>query len=290
MTLERSSFTFALLGHLSLLGLMFVQIRLPEKSIPAPPIIFELDNLEINEPQKTEEMPIPIPPKPPEAIKKTVAAMPDTAPEPEPEEAKPIEETPQQDAVAIEKEVQKNTEKKEEIPFPEIKPKTKPKLPILKEASPKPKAKENSLKTLLASVEKISERIEKQDKGTAQETSSAGSEKGTVQAPVITASELDFIATTIRKHWNLDAGVSGVDKMLIEVKVFLDMSGNVYNVEFLDLARYGKDTAYTSVADSAQRAIYICDKLGDESPFKKLAKKHNGAYSEWKELTLRFTP
>ena len=109
MTLEQSSFTFALLGHLSLFGLMFIQIRLPEKNIPAPPIIFELENLQVEESQKTEEMPIPIPPKPPEAIKKTVAAMPDTAPEPEPEEAKPIEETPQQDAVAVEKEVQKRT-------------------------------------------------------------------------------------------------------------------------------------------------------------------------------------
>ena len=276
MTLEQSSFTFALLGHLSLFGLMFIQIRLPEKNIPAPPIIFELENLQVEESQKTEEMPIPIPPKPPEAIKKTVAAMPDTTPAPAPEEeVKPVETSIVQDAVSME---EKDEKKQEEIPFPEIKPKRKPEV------------KENSLKTLLASVEKISERIEKQDKGTAQETSSAGSEKGTVQAPVITASELDFIATTIRKHWNLDAGVSGVDKMLIEVKVFLDMSGNVYNVEFLDTTLYGKDTAYTSVADSAQRAIYICDKLGDESPFKKLAKKHNGAYSEWKELTLRFTP
>jgi len=292
MTLEQSSFTFALLGHLSLFGLMFIQIRLPEKNIPAPPIIFELENLQVEESQKTEEMPIPIPPKPPEAIKKTVAAMPDTAPAPAPEEeVKPVETSIVQDAGSME---EKDEKKQEEIPFPEIKPKrkpeVKPKAPVLKESAPKPEAKENSLKTLLASVEKISERIEKQGKGTAQENATVGSEKGTVQAPVITASELDFIATTIRKHWNLDAGVSGVDKMLIEVKVFLDMSGNVYNVEFLDLARYGKDTAYTSVADSAQRAIYICDKLGDESPFKKLAKKHNGAYSEWKELTLRFTP
>lgn len=290
MTLEQSSFWIALLGHFSLLGLMFVQIRLPEKTLPAPPIIFDLENLQVQETSQTQEEQIPIPKKSPEAIKKTVAAMPDVAPVPEPDEdIQPIENEVEQDAVSVEKE--KPKDKMEKIPFPEIKPKRKPdikpKAPVLKEAAPKPEAKENSLKTLLASVEKISERIEKQDK---EVSTGTNGKKAQEVAPVITTSELDFIAQTIRKHWNLDAGVSGVNKMLIEVKVFLDMSGNVYHVEFLDTTLYGKDTAYTSVADSAQRAIYICDKLGDESPFKKLAKKHNGAYSEWKELTLRFTP
>lgn len=266
MIKESSSFGLALLGHVCLLGLLFIQIRFPAKTIVAPPVLFDLKDLEI-----APETQIPLPKKSPVAIKKTQEAMPDEKTQPVKEEAVPMPATPQKEAVTMENPAD----------IPMTKPKIKPKPPAVKQEE-KPQTTQ-TMKTLLASVEKISAQLGKEE---AEKNFSGAQDK----VPKITVSELDFIASTIRKHWNLDAGVSGVDKMLIEVKVFLDASGNVYDVQFLDTSRYGKEAAYTSVADSARRAIFICDKLGEESPFKKLAQKHVGAYSEWKELVLKFTP
>ena len=268
MTKEYSSFGLALLGHMCLLGFLFIQIRLPAKTVVTAPVLFDLKDLEI-----TSETQIPLPKKSPVAVKKTLEAMPDVKPPIEKEEQVPIPSDSQEDAVTMEKQTE----------TPMIKPKAKPKPPLLKSEMSEKSVKTQSMKTLLASVEKISAQIGKEEKKeNFQNTQN--------EAPKITVSELAFIEASIRKHWNLDAGVSGVDKMLIEVKVFLDVSGNVYDVQFLDTNRYGKDAAYTSVADSARRAIFICDKLGEDSPFKKLAQKHIGTYSEWKELVLKFTP
>ena len=106
----------------------------------------------------------------------------------------------------------------------------------------------------------------------------------------LSVSEKDMIGIKLRECWNLDAGVRGVQNMLIEIRVFLKKDGTVKDVKILNKSRYNKDAAYRSVAESARRAVYICDKKKDASPFKIFPKNYQDAYDTWKTLLLRFNP
>ena len=48
--------------------------------------------------------------------------------------------------------------------------------------------------------------------------------------------------------------------------------------------------AFKSLSESARRAVFICDKKGDDSPFKILADNYADHYKDWKELHLNFNP
>ena len=106
----------------------------------------------------------------------------------------------------------------------------------------------------------------------------------------LSVSEKDLVGIRLRECWNLDAGVRGVQKMLVEIRVFLNKDGTVKDVKILNKAKYNKDTAFRSVAESARRAVYICDKKKEESPFKMFAKNYKDSYDTWKTLLLRFNP
>lgn len=82
----------------------------------------------------------------------------------------------------------------------------------------------------------------------------------------------------------------GAQDMLIEIRVFLNREGTVKDVKILNKSRYNKDTAFRSVAESARRAVYICDKKNEESPFKIFPKNYEQSYDMWKTLLLRFNP
>lgn len=78
--------------------------------------------------------------------------------------------------------------------------------------------------------------------------------------------------------------------MTVEIRAYLNRDGTVRDTKILNTGRYKKDSAFRSVAESARRAVYICDKKGDESPFKIFPKYYEQTYDNWKTLMLRFNP
>lgn len=156
---------------------------------------------------------------------------------------------------------------------------------------------DDPFKTLLASVDGIKSGMGYADDKTqaevnADEIVTEGIEggQGGSYMQELSVSEKDMIGIKLRECWNLDAGVRGVQNMLIEIRVFLDTEGTVKDVKILNKARYNKDTAYRSVAESARRAVYICDKRKEESPFRIFPENYKDSYDTWKTLLLRFNP
>ena len=212
----------------------------------------------------------------------------------------------------VKKEVKKEdkTPKVETKPLPPPSPKTEPKKetkadvkavetkkanekkPDKKDekAEQKKKADErkNDIKTLLASVEKIKASI----KNESVPESDKGVKDGAIGNYVqdLTISEKDAIAAKMRECWNLDPGARGIGDMLIEVRVSLRADGTVAAVKIADTLRYGGDSAFRSVAESARRAVYICGNKGEESPFYLLASRHPDKYEIWQNMVFFFNP
>lgn len=100
----------------------------------------------------------------------------------------------------------------------------------------------------------------------------------------LTISEMDALAGRLRACWNLDPGAMGIEDMIVEIRAQLNQDGTVRKVDILDSSRYGSDNHFRSVADSARRAVYICQ------PYSILADKYPEKYDMWKTLLLRFNP
>lgn len=199
--------------------------------------------------------------------------------------------------------------KVKETPKPELKKEKTPEKPAdvkLEEAKkepetkkkpePKPKKKEvpkdNGIKNLLASVEKIKENLEKETPPETPEDKNkgiAGGQEGSYMQD-LTISEKDALAAKLRSCWNLDPGVKGIADMIVEVSAGLSPEGAVNTVKIMDNYRYNHDEAFRSVAESARRAVLICGNMGEESPFVLLAKRHPDKYSLWQNMRLYFNP
>lgn len=155
---------------------------------------------------------------------------------------------------------------------------------------------DDPFKTLLASVDGIKSGMGYADMKSAdvdpEEIATEGVEggQGGSYMQELSVSEKDMIGIKLRECWNLDPGVRGAHNMLIEIRVFLSREGTVRDVKILNKSRYNKDTAYRSVAESARRAVYICDKKNEESPFKIFPQNYEQSYDTWKTLLLRFNP
>ena len=156
---------------------------------------------------------------------------------------------------------------------------------------------DDPFKTLLASVDGIKSGMGYADEKTEAEvnpdeavTDGIEGGQGGSYMQELSVSEKDMIGIKLRECWNLDAGVRGVQNMLIEIRVFLDTEGTVKDVKILNKARYNKDSAYRSVAESARRAVYICDKKKEASPFRIFPENYKDSYDTWKTLLLRFNP
>ncbi len=214
------------------------------------------------------------------------------APKAEPQ--KPVE-TPKKEAVKVQekkvepkKEVKKEPKKevKKEKPKPQEKPKPK--------VAPKPIPKKQSqgLQSLLASVEKVRKPANTAPASPSKpsgETVNKGIKGGTEGSFMneLTISEKDLIANKIRSCWNVNAGVQDADKMIIEVRAFINKDGSVREVKILNMKQ---DPIFRSMAESAKRAIYVCDAKGEESPFRILANKRPEMYNSWKQIYLRMNP
>ena len=177
-------------------------------------------------------------------------------------------------------------------PTPPVQPKkpTPPK-PVQQKQSPKSKpVADNPLKDLLASVDSLEKKIgERDSNATIKKTTQVnnmGIEGGTGGSYFsdLSISEADAIAARLRACWNLDPGAMGIEDMIIEIRAYLNKDGTVRDVDILDKSRYSRDTHFRSVADSAKRAVFICQ------PYNILAQKYPQKYDLWKTMLLRFNP
>ncbi len=267
-----------------------------------PPIIVDLEQVKISEmtnlPAKAkfaeeEKLPAarPVPPQP--------AKPKPPAPKPEPKPAAPemVEEAPApaEEAPAPVKEdfvvppqpakPKPPAPKKQPAQKPAAKPAAKPKKPEPKKAKPQVSA----LKNLMDSVNRMEQKLGETETPTFKqgtETVNMGIEGGSGGSyfSELSISETDAIAARLRQCWNLDPGAMGIEEMVVEIRAYLNRDGTVREVEILDRARYNADVYFRSVADSARRAVYICQ------PYAVLPQKYGDKYDVWKTMLLRFDP
>ncbi len=214
---------------------------------PAPPL----------PPPPRVEAPPPPPPKPPQ-----VAALP-PPPEPAPE---PLP-TPQAE------------KKPEPKPEPQVQAPPPP-LPPPPVAKPKQQP-ENTIEKILRSVEQSkpqpppdpAEKVVKQLAQTSPRPPSSLDNK-------MTKSEIDAVTEQIERCWNVPAGAKDAKDLVVEIHVTLNPDGSVREARIVDQSRMQTDSFFRTAAESAYRAIFLCQ------PLKLPADK----YSLWQDMTLSFNP
>ena len=297
----QKDFLYSLIGHLVVFALLFVTVpdwRKTPRQMDAAPIIIDLKNVQIADktqvPAKAANAQKQVQKKianvkvpkhlPPRRKMQTKAAP----------ASKPVQKvSPASDAVKM-----ASNDKKKQPLKPQVKPKAKPALEARKPTqNTRNKQAQDDMDSLLASVEKMAQTppsVQKPADELADMVSDVlggmAQSSGTSVGDKITLSQVDFIASKVREYWNIDAGLDGIDNMVVEVLVLLTPEGRVYKADIVDTDRYAKDRTFRSLADSAKRAVYISDKQKDQSPFVLLAQRFPDRYSSWKKMYLRFNP
>ncbi len=214
----------------------------------------------------------------------------------EKEKPKPKEKTKEFTAPKKAEKKQPKIEKKETTIVEKKKVEKKPK-PKKEKKKPVPKKESNNeLNSLLASIEKLKTETPTPPQTATdklvKELADTGVKHGIGGNPELEISigEKDAIASMLKSCWNIDAGAKGVLDMQVGIRATLGRDGNVMEVEIDDSSRYNKDSVFRAIADSARRAVYVCDKRGERSPFKILVKNYPDKYNMWKEIYLQFNP
>ncbi len=187
---------------------------------------------------------------------------------------------------------ERKPEPKRPTPPPQPKKPTPPKKqPEPKKAAPKNQpVLDNPLKDLLASVDSLEKKLGEQNANatikSGTQVNNMGIEGGIGGSYFsdLSISEADAIAGRLRACWNLDPGAMGIEDMIIEIRAYLNKDGTVREVDILDKSRYNSDRHFRSVADSARRAVFVCQ------PYNILAQKYPQKYDMWKTMLLRFNP
>lgn len=255
---------------------------------------------EVKVKQKKKQTPTPQPKEKPKKVEQPKTKTPLVKQEKvveKPKPVKPVEQSKPKDAVKVQQ------------PKPKAKPKPKPK-PTPKKAQPKPQPKvvqqpkkvskpkntqTDGLQSLLASVNTVRKPANPAPSKETQTSQTTGLEindgiKGGTSGSrleALTISEKDLISNKLRGCWNVNAGVEGAEEMIIELRAYVNRDGRIKDVRVLNMKN---NPVFRSMADSAVRAVYVCDSLGNESPFKILSTKHSENYSSWKEIHLRMNP
>jgi len=294
-----SSFVYSLLAHFLIGLLLFVSIPSWKSDTPvneSAVLWVDLNKVELS--QKTN-LPSQKKTVSPAVPKKEQPAAPVKQPIKKTQPSKPAEPVQkhikQADSVPV---VENKTKQKPQPPKIKQKPKT-PQKP--KKTAPKPVKKEepdDGLDSLFSSVDQISKSDAMQQAKEKSEMSNvvdsvlddfAGTSSFDGQEK-ISVSMIDYISSVVRQNWRLDAGIDGIETMIVVLEVTLSADGRVASVQIIeDVARMQTDSTYKAVAEGVKRAVYICDKL-DESPFVQLAQKYPASFRQWQKLKLRFNP
>lgn len=235
-------------------------------------------------------------------------------PEPKPEVKEP--ETPKTDFADTNLKPEPQKEKKPE-PKPEPKPTPKPapkpapvppKKPTPKptpkpaEKTPqKPAPKEepkkeiktitNPLKSVLDTADNIEKEVGAQNSPavikTGTEVNNMGVEGGTGGSYFsdLTITETDAIAGKLRECWFVDPGAQNIENMIIEIRVYLSKEGTVRSAEIVD-----KSLRNNQIAETARRAVLICQNHNNENIYKIFPEKYADKYKMWNTLVVKFNP
>lgn len=292
--MEKKALTLSSLMHAVILGLMVADISLPHASEKAPPaiVMVDLTKLEISEktnlppkvkasaskkqPSKVNTKIKPVPPPPSKPPQQKVDSKP--TPAPSKKQAAPVVSTQPPSSKTTNKPKKTSQEKASQSKR------------LASEKAQKTK-KTYDINNLLASVEKTRRPATPVTSPSSSSTEPAktgikGGLGGDTALP-LSISERDLIASKLRQCWNVNAGVEGIDDMTIELSVSLGKDGHVRSVKVLN----NKNTpAFRNIAESAERAVYICDTEDPDAPFQILANKYPSNYAAWREMTLRFNP
>jgi outer membrane biosynthesis protein TonB len=258
-----------LLAYFGLPQLMHPAIQ-PE--IPIPVDVVTLSDR--TSPPKSE-----IKPEPP----KEQAQLPKAPPLPTPPQ-KPTPEKPQEQQVAQVPPTPSPEPQPKLKPLPEKKPEPEPKpKPIVQEApraKPKPPPQEN-LDTILKNVEKIKPKTQSDpaDK-VIKELAQAQPQPPSSLNNLATISLIDEARRQIERCWNVPAGAKDAKDLMVEIHVLFNPDGTVREATIVDQARENTDTFYRAAAESARRAVLLCQPL----------KLPPDKYSDWQEITFRFDP
>ncbi len=274
------SFLWSLLGHILIILLMVLDLSFGFKKHEAtPPAIMMVDLTKVKISNKTN-----LPQKVVSKKKTPVKTVPK-------KKEKKVE------SKSTPKPVQKKTEQKpvvkpKETPVKEASPVKMPEAPK-EEVKPFPKKQEKKsntdLQNLLASVEKVRKAPTFKEIPEEMPQESEGIQGGTEGRidQILTISEKDFLASELQKCWNVNAGVERADEIVVEIKAWINKDGTVRDVKIMNSMSI---PSFTTVAESAKRAVYVCNNKGVDSPFRILAEKYSDHYGDWKEISLRFNP
>jgi outer membrane biosynthesis protein TonB len=281
--------------HGVVLTLMLVNFNFNREYSKPPSVILHVDLNKVQISNKTN--------LPQKSVKKKKAPV-------QKKKEEPKKETPKKKEVAVQPKPKTKPKPKAEPKKPQPKPQPKPATPV-KDAVPvqkKPEPKKETVKeepkktqpqkeekgydlqSLLASVEKVRKEPVKEEVKSVQNDLSADMGNTGLEGrldQVLSISEKDFISSKLRECWNIDGGAQNLDEIVVEVKAFINKDGSVRDVKILNKQNY---PAFSSVSESAKRAVYICAGKGTESPFYILSQKYADHYGDWKEIYLRFSP
>lgn len=293
--MQRRAFLMSLALHGVILTLMLVNFNFNREYSKPPSVILHVDLNKVQISNKTN--------LPQKAVKKKKAPV-------QKKKEEPKKEAPKKKEVAVQPKPKTKPKPKAETPKPQPKPQPKPATPV-KDAVPvqkKPEPKKETVKeepkktqpqkeekgydlqSLLASVEKVRKEPVKEEVKSVQNDLSADVGNTGLEGrldQVLSISEKDFISSKLRECWNIDGGAQNLDEIVVEIKAFINKDGSVRDVKILNKQNY---PAFSSVSESAKRAVYICAGKGTESPFYILSQKYADHYGDWKEIYLRFSP
>ena len=290
------SFLYSLLLHVGVITLLLIGLpsftRNRAEMTPVP-LYIDLKNVQITAKTNLPEANHKTPKK--EEVKKTVETKSEPKPAPT---AKPVEEKNEPEKTPEPTPIVKDAvEVQEEKPAPKkkpVKPAPKKKAPEKTTTTQKKETKEQEdWQKLLASIDAVKKKPDPLPVKEAEPTETQASQSEGQTSAVglsnqpLTLSERDFIASKLRSCWSVDAGQEGIENMIIQIRVFVGRDGRVLDAKILNMT---SDPAFRTVAERARRAIYICDGLGSESPFKILSEQHPETFDMWKEILLRFNP
>jgi hypothetical protein len=236
--------------------------------------------------KQTPPPPAPTPPVPPTPPTPPVEQPVEQTPPPEPPPPEPPKPAPQ---------TVEQPQPPEPVPIPEQQPTPPPPqeakiepppAPILRPANlkppkqPKPVQPPQDFSSLLKNVEKMKQASPETQQTPPADSSQPPPSVSELQAPQMTSSERDSIASQIEQAWFFDAGTKGSEDIVVDVRVTLAQDGTVLTAVIVDQARMATDGYYRAAAEAARRAVLKA------SPLKVPPEK----YETWKEMLLHFNP
>jgi hypothetical protein len=233
--------------------------------------------------------PTPPPPTPPPTqdtaeLQASDAPTPDNVPVPQ---LKPQPPTPPTPPKVAEKPVEKPPEKKPDtkpVDKPTDKTADKPSDSTKKDDKKRETAKAVASKDSDFDADEISALLNKQKpsgggkKSSTQEAALGG--KTTTGTSKLSQSEIDALRSQIQNNWNVPAGMSGVEGMVIKVHMKLDESGTIIGEPDVTVTG-GSASSQQALSGSATRAVMM------SSPFKNLPRDK---YDAWNEVIVNFDP